>query len=239
MSSIIKTKAIVLNQMPIKDQDKRIVLFSVDYGKMVVFANGARKGKSPLLAGTQPFVFGEFHLLEGRDSYTLKHVEIIETFYSLRENLDDLSYGLYLMEVTQHVISEMDPNEELLRLLYVSLLAIKMHLQEDSVIRRIFEFRSLCALGYSPNLDQCSNCQKTGERYFLSPTGGLICDACSQHERLFSKETLEILKYIQNRPLTKLYHFKLEEDRFLEIQDIIETYFKAHISQRFKSLDIL
>jgi DNA repair protein RecO (recombination protein O) len=126
MASFIKTKGIVLSQMPIKDQDKRIVVFSVDYGKMIVFANGARKGKSPLLAGTQPFVFGEFHLVEGRDSYTLKHVEVIETFYALREDLTTLSYALYLLEVVQHVISESDPNEELLRLLYVSLMTLKL-----------------------------------------------------------------------------------------------------------------
>ncbi len=60
MPTLIKTKGIVLHEMPIKEQDKRILLFSIDYGKMVVFANGAKRSKSSLLAGTQPFVLGNF-----------------------------------------------------------------------------------------------------------------------------------------------------------------------------------
>lgn len=239
MSSILKTKAIVLSQMPIKDQDKRIVLFSVDYGKMIVFANGARRGKSPLLAGTQPFVFGEFHVLEGRDSYTLKHVDIIETFYSIREELEDLTYGLYLMEVTQHVTSEMDPNEELLRLLYVSLMAIKLHTHPVAVIRRIFEFRCLCVLGYSPDLDSCNACHHEPEQYMLSSNGGLFCNQCHGATAVFSHQSLEILRFIQTRPMNKLFHFKIEPDRFVEIEKVVESYFKSHITERFKSLDIL
>lgn len=239
MSSLLKTKAIVLSQMPIKDQDKRIVLFSMDFGKMIVFANGARRGKSPLLAGTQPFVFGEFHVLEGRDSYTLKHVDIIETFYALREDLDDLSYGLYLLEITQHVTSEMDPNEELLRLLYISLMAIKTHSQPMAVIRRIFEFRCLCQLGYSPDLSDCSTCHKEPDQYLLSSNGGLFCNQCHGVNANFSHQSLEILRFIQNRPLNKLFHFIIEPERFTEIEQVVESYFKSHITERFKSLDIL
>ena len=98
MAELIKTKGIVIHVMPIKDHDKRIILFSKDYGKMVVFANGAKRSKSPLLAGTQPFVFGEFYMMEGRDSYTLRSVEITETFYNIRNDMNTLAYGLYLLE---------------------------------------------------------------------------------------------------------------------------------------------
>jgi len=239
MSSFIKTKAIVLSQMPIKDQDKRIVLFSVEYGKMIVFANGARRGKSPLLAGTQPFVFGEFHLVEGRDSYTLKHVDIIETFYSLREDLTTLSYALYLLEVTHHIISESDPNEELLRLLYISLLTLKLRQQDGKIVRRVFEFRAVCLLGYSPDLSQCLVCHQTKDTYELSHRGGLICTSCQPSNRHLTLETLEVLKYFQSANLNKLYHFKLDERRFEQLDWVIESYFKGHIQQSFKSLDIL
>ncbi len=105
---------------------------------MVVFANGAKRAKSSLLAGTQPFVFGEFHVYEGKNSYTLKQVEIIESFYSLREDLKCLYYGLYLLEVCNQVIQEMDPNDELLRLLYISLITLKNKTQEPEVISKNF-----------------------------------------------------------------------------------------------------
>ncbi len=125
MTNLITAKGIVIHEMTIKDHDKRIIVFSKEYGKMVVFANGAKKAKSPLLAGTQPFVFAEFQMIEGRSSYTLRSASIIESFYEIRQDMETLAYGLYLLEVIGSVIQEMDPNEELLRLLYISLSALK------------------------------------------------------------------------------------------------------------------
>lgn len=153
MSNEIKTKAIVLHEMPIKENDKRIILFSLEYGKMVVFANGAKRVKSPLLAGTQPFVYGDFHLYEGVNSYTLKQVEIYESFYELREDLSSLYYGLYFLEVCHYVLQENDPNVELMRLLYVSLMALKTKVMKASSIRALFEWRALHALGFAPETD--------------------------------------------------------------------------------------
>ena len=210
MPTLIRTKGIVLHEMPIKEQDKRILLFSKDYGKMVIFANGAKRAKSSLLAGTQPFVFGEFQVYEGKNSYTLKQVEIVESFYGLREDLKSLYYGLYLLEVCGQVIQEMDPNEELLRLLYISLTALKNQWQEPEIVRRIFEFRALSTLGFAPDLHQLNS--------------------------NISEETVSILQYIQRVKSGRLYHFKMESTRFNEIEPIIHRYFHNYIGGDYKSL---
>lgn len=210
MPTLIKTKGIVLHEMPIKEQDKRIILFSREYGKMVVFANGAKRAKSSLLAGTQPFVFGEFHVYEGKNSYTLKQVEVIESFYSLREDLKCLYYGLYLLEVCNQVIQEMDPNDELLRLLYISLITLKNKTQEPEVIRRIFEFRALSTLGFQPDLQE----EKSGA----------------------SEEVLTILHFLQDVKIGRLYHFKIEPERFNEVASIIHRFFSYYIDGDYKSL---
>lgn len=240
MSNIIKTKAIVLHQMPIKDHDKRIILFSKDYGKMVVFANGAKRGKSPLLAGTQPFVFGEFHMLEGRDSYTLRSVDIDETFYEIRNDMNTLAYGLYLLEVTMSVIQEMDPNEDLLRLLYVSLLALKHQNQEGAIIRMVYEFRALNSLGFAPDLSGCMECGEMDKVFELSVKGGLICQSCQHHKGNFlTPEGIEVLRYFQSAPLNRLYHFKIEKHLQDELDQQIKHYFKNFIPHKYKSLDII
>ncbi len=213
MPTLIKTKGIVLHEMPIKEQDKRILLFSIDYGKMVVFANGAKRSKSSLLAGTQPFVFGEFHLYEGKNSYTLKQVDITETFYSLREDLKSLYYGLYFLEVCGQVIQEMDPNKELLRLLYATLTVLKKKTQTPEVIRRVFEFRSLSTLGFEPDLSQ-------------DATG-------------ISQEALAILGFMQRVKIGRLYHFRIEQQRFEEITRVIDRYFNYYIGGNYKSLDFV
>jgi len=240
MAGLIKTKGIVIHEMPIKDHDKRIILFSKEYGKMVVFANGAKRGKSPLLAGTQPFVFGEFHMIEGRNSYTLRSVEIEETFYNIRNDMNTLAYGLYMLEVIGSVIQEMDPNEELLRLLYVSLMALKTGSQKGNVVRTVFEFRSMNSLGFAPDLSGCMECGETDSSFALSTKGGLICKSCHHSKvELLTDEGLHVLRHIQRSPLNKLYHFKIEDHLFDEVAKSIHEYFKYFVTHTYKSLDII
>lgn len=240
MSTLIKTKGIVIHEMQIKDHDKRIIIFSKEYGKMVVFANGAKRMKSPLLGGTQPFVFGEFQLYEGRNSYTLKQVDILESFYQIRENIDTLYTGLYFLEVIGSVIQEMDPSPELLRLLYVSLMALKTRAVKTSIVKMVFEFRSVAMLGFAPDLSACIQCGNEKDGYILSSKGGILCDVCSRHtQNLISSDGVVVLQYIQNTSLSKLYHFELSQDLFEMLEKPVYSYFRHFLPDKYKSLEFI
>ena len=240
MAMLIKTKGIVIHEMPIKDNDKRIILFSKEFGKMVVFANGAKKARSPLLAGTQPFVFGEFYVYEGKSSYTLKQVIIDESFFELRNDMETLAYGLYFLEVIASVIQEMDSNPELLRLLYVSLMTLKKGMIEPSIVKMVFQFRSMNMLGFAPDLSGCLECGNIEGPFVLNPKGGLECDDCLKHKvKTLSDEAVHVLRFIQQAPLSKLYHFKLSKQLMDELFKPVDEYFRHFVTGTFKSLDII
>ena len=105
----IKTKGIILHEMPIGEYDKRVILLTKEYGKITAFAKGARKPNSALLAGSQVFSYGDYILYKGKTSYNISQIQLIESFHGMRGDIDKLAYGLYILEFSEYVTEENNP----------------------------------------------------------------------------------------------------------------------------------
>ena len=61
MTEQLKLTGMVISAMPVGEYDKRLVLLTTDSGeRSPPFPEGSRRPKSPMLAATEPFVFGDF-----------------------------------------------------------------------------------------------------------------------------------------------------------------------------------
>ncbi|MSS62535.1 DNA repair protein RecO [Velocimicrobium porci] len=234
----------VLSAMPVGDYDKRLVLLTKEYGKIAAFAKGARKPNCTLLAGSQPFAFGEFQIYQGRNSYTIVSAEIRNYFEQLRDDLEGACYGFYFCEFVEYMTHENQDEIEILKLLYQTLRAITTEAIPNPLIRAIFEIKILCLNGEAPQVFECVKCGIDEEKMvFSSFAGGLLCREC-QKKFLYSNVKLSpaalyALQFIVATPVEKLYTFTVKQSVLKELQKIAEDYLKIYINHNFKALEML
>ena len=207
----ITVTGIILSATPMGEYDKRVVLLTKECGKISAFARGARRTKSPLMAGANPFAFGQFELYEGRDSYTLVNANIQQYFRELSKDLDAAYYGFYFLELVDYFAREYTDELQSLRLLYQSLRALINPSLPNRLVRLIYEIRLLKLNGEFPE------------------PGSFHLSGDAQYA----------MHYIQTEPVEHLYSFVLSEAVLTELEQIAHRYRIHAVDKPLKSLKML
>lgn len=242
MERQIKTKGIVLHEMPIGEFDKRLILLTKELGKVVVFVRGARKSRSKMLACAQTFAYGDFILYKGKNSYTVSSSELIEYFHKLRLDIVDMTYGMYLLEFVDHVAHEGIENQELMFLLLFALKVMNQKHMETKLVVKIFELKAMSLLGFTPWVNDCIECHKEDVNYFSPTLGGLICDKKLHHNDdgiKLHESTIYAIRYILSKPIKEVFSFELEAQSMVELETLLKRFIEYNINKKFKTLEFL
>ena len=212
MQDIVSVTAMVLSSSPVGEYDKRVVLLTKERGKITAFARGARRQTSKLMAATSPFVFGEFRLYPGRNSYTMTEAHIQNYFEELRMDFEGAYYGMFFLEVCDYYTRENNDEKEVLKLLYQSLKALSVKSLNRKLVQCIFEMKAMVINGEFPGM----------------PT-----------DRKWQESTEYAVAYIMNSSIEKLYTFTVSEEVLWEMTQISEFYRRRYIDREFKSMEML
>lgn len=242
MGQTVLLNGIVLSAMPIGDYDKRLVVLTRERGKITVFARGARRPNSQLLAATNPFVFGEFELFEGKTAYNACRVSVKNYFRELAENIETSCYGFYFLELANYYAVENMEAKDMCNLLYLSLRALTKPVFLNRLVRRVYELRMLVLGGEYPNLFECVSCGKReGLNTFHVKRRGMLCGGCGA---LYGgipvdASALYTLQFIVSAPLKRLYSFQVTEDVLFTLERVVGEYMERYIDRKFHSLELL
>lgn len=244
MAEQIKVTGMVLSVMSIGEYDKRVVLLTRERGKINGFARGSKRPGSSLMAPTQPFVFGEFTLIEGRTSYTIVSAHVQNYFEEIRQDMDAACYGCYFLEFADYYGRENADDFEMLRLLYQSVRALCKKTIPYPLVRCIYELKIMAVNGESPQCFECVSCHSTeGLQYFSSGKGGLLCENCRGKGGLnvvpMSPAAVYTAQYIISTPVEKLYTFRVSDEVLECIRTMMYRYRNMYVDRKFKSLEIL
>jgi len=152
---LLRGEGIVLRSMNLGEWDRLLVILAVGLGKVKVVAKGARKVQSRYASSTQPFTHMRFSSYSGKTFYTLSQVEVIESYRPLRESLDKMAYGLYLMELVDLSLIDGQRHDDILSLLLASL-HILSHSERYELLLMFFELRWLSRLGFALSMEQAA-----------------------------------------------------------------------------------
>ena len=211
MSDLITVTGMVLASSPVGEYDKRLVILTAERGKIAAFAKGARRPKSPLMAGSRLFAFGTMELYEGRTSYNVKSMQPRRLFDELATDIEAVCYGTYFCEFADYYGREGIDGRELINLLYAALLALGHPDRDRALLRAAFELRAMASQGE------------------YSETPFAACGESASYA----------WSYVLDAPMSKVFAFRLSEPAAREFITAVENLKKYYIDRNFQSLEVL
>ena len=238
----LNTKGLVVRVVPYNDTDALLSILTPEHGKLTIKARGLRRKNSPLIAACQLLAYADFVLFEYRNMYTINEAHSVELFSNLRKDLQKLSLGSYFAQAAETMSQEDLPNPELLSLVLNCLYALSKLPVPESMVKSIFELRSACLAGYTPELYECYRCgNETPDRFDISE-GRLECSACRSQEsnglRMpITPGMLDAMRYICNCDSRKLFSFTASDQTLHQLSYVTESYLSTQLERGFSALD--
>ena len=238
----ITVTGMVLSSMAVGETDRRLVILTKEQGRISVFARGACRPRSSLMAVSRPFVTGSFVLIPRKDSFSLQSAAVKEYFDELTRDFDKMAYGCYFLELAGYFSMEQADGTDLLNLLFLTLKAVEKQQMPAEMIRLVYEYRLFVAAGEYPQVFTCSSCRKPlTEGWFQMRTRSAVCSHCgtSMDGEYLSPSAVYALQHILTAPVTKLYRFRLAEDVFDALQRVLNQWKRRYLDREFKSEALL
>lgn len=238
----LTVQALVLRVTTYNDTDALLTVLTQNHGKLTIKARGLRRKNSPLSAPCQLLAFAEFTLFEYRGMYTINEANSIELFTKLRKDLTKLSLGTYFAQVAEVISQEDMPNPELLSLVLNSLYALAGLGASENKVKAVFELRSACLAGYTPDLYGCRCCGNTFPDRFDLSQGSLECDKCRNFDsdgiRMpVTTGVLDAMRYITSCDSKRIFAFQAGESTLESLSYISESYLTTQLERGFSTLD--
>ncbi len=242
MEEQLVLRGLILQETEVGNGNKILTIFSKDYGKVAVKANGAKKATSKFLAGTQLFTYCDYVVTKKNNFYFLTSAEVIRYFYKVTEDYETLCCALSAIEIiNKNTQDNFEANDELL--LLINTLNALCKSKVPKLILSVFIMKYMQIVGLEPYLENCSMCQDELETFYFG-FEGLICPECGEGE--------DVIKVNQNivNTLQKLFATEMN-DVFKDLSTMkthkeVAVLFKAsvwylnqHTDIRYNSLSTL
>ena len=244
---LVKTTAIILKSRKWGEADRIVTFYTKHLGKIRGVARGARRLKSRFGAALEPFTLCHLNLFEkpGDSLFRISHVDLVESFQRLREDLPLMASAARMVNVVAAVTPDGDSDPHLFHNLEQGLLSLNRS-GDPAFTALLFQIRLLGLTGFRPQTDHCAACGKTrlvGEPQFSPIAGGLVCSACAARQSVrcvgLSRGSLLFLQQAIRLAPALVTRLKATGQVRTEVEEAIEEYVTVVAGKRLPPVDFL
>jgi DNA repair protein RecO (recombination protein O) len=196
--SLFRDQGVVLRTIKLGETDRIVTVLTQGHGKIRAVAKGIRKPGSRFGARLEPTSHVALQCYRGRsDLDIVTQVETIDANRALREHYGCLTHAVSMLEATDQVAPEREPNFALYRMLVGALRTLAA--EPTPLVSAAFFWKLLSLEGFHPLLDSCARCgDETGPFIaFDVDEGGVLCEQCGRFGgRRVQPETLALVQRI-------------------------------------------
>ena len=196
----LRVEAIVLRHNDWGEADRLLGLYTREMGKLRAIAKGVRKPRSRKAGHLEPFTRVSLLLAKGRDLWIVTQAETVNAYLNLRQDLLQVGYASYVVELLDRFTYEEGENPALYRLLADTLTRLDSQTGPGISIH-FYEIRLLDLLGFRPQLFTCATCQEEiqpRDQYFSAGLGGVLCQRCGAATPSAIPVSMAALKYLRH-----------------------------------------
>src|SRR3954462_6130382 len=196
--SLYRDQGVVLRTIKLGETDRIVTILTQGHGKVRGVAKGVRKPGSRFGGRLEPTTHLAFQCYRGRsDLDVVTQVETIDSNRALREHYGCLTHAVSMLEATDQVAQDREPNVALYRMLVGALRTLAEN--PNPLVSAAFFWKLLSLEGFHPMLDACARCGDEDGPFpaFDLDEGGVLCATCGRFTgRRIDADTLGMVRRI-------------------------------------------
>ncbi|MEA1963003.1 MAG: DNA repair protein RecO [Patescibacteria group bacterium] len=209
MEETFNIQAIILNRHAFRENDSRVLAYSMEHGKMFLVARGTESIKSKMAGHIEPFCLSDLMVVRGKRYNYIGGAKSTNCFFGLKSDLEKLEIAGRFFAILNKIIKENEVDKKLFFLIndfLETLSNIKKNI-DYNLFLHAFILKLICRLGYRPELYSCVACRKNispNGNYFDFAKGGLVCSNCKKNSLTIHKNSIKLLRFIIKEDLKNI-----------------------------------
>ena len=204
----LTVEALILRRANFGEADRMLTVLTKPYGKISVIARGVRRITSRRAGNVELLNLVKIGLHKGK-GYTLTEAESIETFPRIKSNLAVSTAAFHVLELTNKLLPEDDPNYRAYDLIIQTLK--KLEDNPRQLLLRTFEIKLINILGF----------------FSTRALPGM------------NDSTKDLINELNRTPLSKIDTLEVPQDQVMALEHILRYYIEQILESKLKSSDVM